>query len=1528
MRNTDVAPCHVLIVEDNAGDALLSRAALRDAEGGYDVRCVGSLEEAKAALVVQRPDVVVMDLSLPDSSGLDTVTAMRAAAPSIALVVLTGRDDDAFALRTLEAGAQDYLLKGKLSPDTFGRAIRHAIGRNHLEEALKTSRQFAQATLDGISAQLCVIDDAGHLVSANAAWRRFAAAEGAPGDVADSHAPYLSITAAWRAGSSDDADAAAFDRGLASVINGDLEHFELEYPCHRDDLLRWFLVRVSRLEGDRPWRTIVTHEDTSERKLAEIATIELKNRYEATIEASGQILYDWDAQTHEMRLAGDVERILGYGIDELSGHSALWMAVVHPDDRQRLIDDMKGVVEHESPCHLVYRVLRKDGSCLVMQDDGYFVRDGTGKPRRMVGFITDITERRNSEQALLDSQQRLEGLINSIDGIVWEADANTFAFTYVSARAQGLLGYPTARWIADPSFWRSHVHPDDLADVERHILHVTMSLRSHRFEYRMLAADGRVVWLEDIVTVLADATGSLRLRGVMVDVTDRKRTEYDLQRATKILEASQSMARLGGWEYDVVKDELFWTDETYRIHDLEPGKYRPTPDKALDFFSLRSRVMLRAAMRDAIDHARPYDLQLEMTSAAGRELTVRMTTHVTVQNGRATHILGTFQDMSERKASEESLRASFAKIMNLELALDEHALVAITDQEGLLTYVNDKFCAVSGYRREELIGRDHGMLNSGFHPKEFFRTMWTTLIRGQVWKGEIRNRAKDGSLFWVETTLVPFLGATGKPYQYVAIRSDITERKRAEQWQQHYAWTLSLITTESPLSEVLATIASFAEQADEGALCAIMQLAPDRRRLVAGSAPSLSVQFLQSLECSDVGAAEHVHAQAAISGRRLVVDDVLDPPEALRGRDLRLPTGARSCWAQPLLSADNKVLGAIAIYHPSPRQPRPGEMALILQSAGLAALAIEHAQQQEDQRLAKVVFQQSVEGIMVTDADERVLMVNPAFAELTGFSQRELVGKTPHFLDSGRSDVTHYEDVRKHLLLDDRWQGEFWSRRKSGEVLPMYASFAIVRGANGDVTHKISVMSDISQQKLQAAKIEQLAFYDSLTGLPNRALFLDRLEHSIATNLRHGNEFALLFMDLDRFKELNDSQGHAVGDLALAEVARRFQGASRQEETLARLGGDEFVLVSEGADQQTALRIAMRLQGVLAEPLLIGGQSISIGTSIGIAMYPQDGETSQDLIKHADIAMYRAKASGGGFCFYQAEMGAALQKRLGIAKRLAQALDEGTLALYYQPKVNLLNGNLAGAEALLRWNDPELGWVSPVEFIPIAEERGMMGRLGAWVLAEACRQMRAWDDAGIAFAGRMAINVSARQLEEPDIVGTLQAIVAAAGLSPERFELELTESSMMVDPERAIQVMHDFTAAGFTLSIDDFGTGYSSLSYLKRFSAEHIKIDISFVRNMLNDRNDHSIVTTIIAMARSLGMSTIAEGVEQPEQADALLAMGCEFAQGFHFGHPEAAAAFTTQWLPRSDATPLAPVVRLAEGKRQRTRAGAQRRLN
>ena len=429
--------------------------------------------------------------------------------------------------------------------------------------------------------------------------------------------------------------------------------------------------------------------------------------------------------------------------------------------------------------------------------------------------------------------------------------------------------------------------------------------------------------------------------------------------------------------------------------------------------------------------------------------------------------------------------------------------------------------------------------------------------------------------------------------------------------------------------------------------------------------------------------------------------------------------------------------------------------------------------------------------------------------------------------------------------------------------------------------------------------VRQLAYFDRLTGLPNRFMFLEQLDQDVAAASGEGQGFSLLMLDLNHLREINETHGHTLGDQIIDRVARRLQEACGQDCFVARFGGDDFTVICPGVSPSAVLFLGETIHAAICSPCDLSGKHLSIGGSIGIVLCPEDGKHSSEILSKVALAASRAKESGGGVCFYRPEMGEHLARTVQLAHRLEIAIRENALELFYQPKVDLLTGQMVGAEALLRWNDPELGWISPAELVPIAESRGMMVVLGNWVLRTACRQIRQWRDEGILCSGRIAVNVSARQLEAPDFLETITTIIEEEGVTTLCLELELTESVLMTDPERAIGIMVELKNRGLTLALDDFGTGYSSLAYLKRFPLDTLKIDRAFVRDMLEDQNDRAIVSTIVAMAQQLGLTTVAEGVEEDGQRLALQQLGCQHAQGFYFSRPLPVDEFTQNRLRR-----------------------------
>ncbi|MEW6165374.1 MAG: EAL domain-containing protein [Pseudomonadota bacterium] len=546
----------------------------------------------------------------------------------------------------------------------------------------------------------------------------------------------------------------------------------------------------------------------------------------------------------------------------------------------------------------------------------------------------------------------------------------------------------------------------------------------------------------------------------------------------------------------------------------------------------------------------------------------------------------------------------------------------------------------------------------------------------------------------------------------------------------------------------------------------------------------------------------------------------------------------------------------------------------------------------ENLRLAEKVFANSAQAILVTDAEARIVSVNPAFSEITGYAAEEALGENPRKFSSGRHDTAFYAAMWGALKKHGAWSGEVWDRRKNGSVYPKWLTInAVQDDETGTVAHYVAIFSDITEQKENAARIEHLAYHDPLTGLPNRYALNARLAQSLADARRNGTHLAVFFLDLDRFKTINDSLGHDVGDQLLVAVAKRIRGALRESDTVARLGGDEFVVVVPGiAGPEDAARVAEKIVAEVGEPLVLAGHALHTSPSIGIGIFPTDGGSAETLLKNADAAMYHAKQHGrNNFRFFTADMNEAASERLLFETQLHHALDRHEFHLVFQPQVEIVGGRVVGVEALLRWHHPDHGEILPERFIPIAEEIGLIVPLGAWVLEEACRQAMSWE--GGASALRVAVNVSVHQLEDRHLVEQVAAVLTRTGLPAERLELEITESAVMRHPEAAIDRLRSLVALGVHFAIDDFGTGYSSLAYLKRLPNSRLKIDRSFVMDLETDPNDVAITEGIIALARSLGLVVTAEGIETPAQLGILREFGCGEGQGYLFSRPLAAAA-------------------------------------
>ena len=642
-----------------------------------------------------------------------------------------------------------------------------------------------------------------------------------------------------------------------------------------------------------------------------------------------------------------------------------------------------------------------------------------------------------------------------------------------------------------------------------------------------------------------------------------------------------------------------------------------------------------------------------------------------------------------------------------------------------------------------------------------------------------------------------------------------------------------------------------------------------RGELLAGAYP----RYFAALETSRTLAAVDCRADERTRELAHYLDEhgiasMLDAPIVVGGRLVGIVCH-ESFAARRWTPEDESFAGAMAEH-----------MALTLEG-------VERVKAEDRLRMVASALENTLESVMITAKSREIVFVNAAYSAMTGYSREETLGRTPEFLRSGMHPQSFYDRMWEEMRRGGRWKGEIWSRRKNGDVYPALFSISAVTGEDGQPSHFVSVFNDISHHKDYEQRLEFLAHHDALTLLPNRVLFQERCASSLSRARRLGHSVAILFVDLDRFKTVNDSLGHAVGDQLLKGVAERFGSQLRASDTVARLGGDEFaILLDDLPNSHGAAVAAQKLLEALAKPFRIGAHELFTTASIGISCFPQDGGSIEDLLRNADAAMYRAKEHGRNvYQYFSSDMNAQAFESLMMANSLRQALERDQLRVVYQPVVDLGTGAIASVEALLRWHHPEHGEIGPDRFIPVAEGTGMIASLGSFVTHAALAQLRKWRDAGLRDL-RISVNVSARQLARPEFVGEVAEALARHGVPPEHLVLELTETAVMQSPERMRRMLVQLAELGVKIAIDDFGTGYSSLAYLKQFPIHALKIDKSFVAGIPGDADDTAIVRAVVAMGRALGLHMVAEGVETEAQRDFLAAEGCQLGQGWHFGRP------------------------------------------
>ncbi|MEK2610918.1 EAL domain-containing protein [Pseudomonas shirazensis] len=849
---------------------------------------------------------------------------------------------------------------------------------------------------------------------------------------------------------------------------------------------------------------------------------------------------------------------------------------------------------------------------------------------------------------------------------------------------------------------------------------------------------------------------------------------------------------------------------------------------------------------------RDHSLDYRVIRADGHTLWVRDIVSM-IEQGQRSVMRGLMIDISETKRTEHALRLSEQKFASVFQQCPDILLIA-RHSDGCLLEVNEAFEEQIGLGPNQVIGRTATELGlwgvSGSGPSVLER-----LHLGGIRNLEMSFRRSNGELFTGLTSAETF-DLDGTRALVVAVR-DISQLKETQQRLQISEEKFAKAFHASPDGLLLSRQSDgLLLEVNEG-FCRLTgyNLDPriDQTSLDLGIWVDLNERKLLLSKLKKDGFVRDFSCHIRRSDGQIRLCELSARPLPIAGADCML-TIARDITERHLM--------------------------------------------QEKLQLAATVFENTAEGVLITDTDQRISAVNRAFSEITGYSEIEALGQTPRLLASGQHDSAFYVAMWHQLTAEGHWQGEIFNKRKNSELYPSWLTISAVRNSEREITHFVAVFADISSLKHAQAKLDYQAHHDPLTGLPNRALFENRLHAALQCSQVSNRQGAVLFLDLDRFKHINDSLGHPVGDLLLKGIAQRLKEQVRDVDTVARLGGDEFIILLPGLHKPSdASAIANKLLACFSAPFQAGEHEFFTSASIGISLYPQDGSDVASLIRNADAAMYRSKAKGRNRVeAYTRDLTAQASVRVALENELRRAIERNELSLCYQPKLSLKTQNLVGAEALIRWNHPTFGDVSPEHFIHLAEENGTILQLGDWVLEQACRQMHQWQKRYQPF-GPLSINLAGAQMRQPHLAKRIEQLLKTYQLKAGDLQLEITENFIMSQAEEALSVLHQLKQLGVQLAIDDFGTGYSSLSYLKRLPLDILKIDQSFIRGLPDDPHDAAITRAIIALGRSMQLTIIAEGVENQAQQHFLAAEGCEQIQGYIVSLPLPPEEFAAGFL-------------------------------
>lgn len=1108
-----------------------------------------------------------------------------------------------------------------------------------------------------------------------------------------------------------------------------------------------------------------------------------------------------------------------------------WVRFVHPDDTARLLRVFKQAKTARQEYQVEYRIVKSDGSIRWMMGCAAPRFAADGEFEGFNGTILDITERYEAQERLAKSEAAYRLLTeNSTDLISHHAPDGTLL--YVSPSVKRVLGYEPVELVGTNLF--EHMHPDDIEVVRKEVRgQIKSGSEIGLMEFRKRHKDGRYVWLGSKARVLLDRVTNESIGTVSVtrDITFERQAKEELRTREERFRGLTNLSSDWYWETDENHRFTFVSEGLQRLSGLTPehvlGKTRFDLAFTVDQPGLKEYA-------EKTTGREPFkDIRYGTVSAKGLVRYANISGEPIFDNGVFKGYRGVGRDMTQEIEVAEKL----AQLAKENKALVENSLdiMVMCSPEGLVLRVNEAVRDILGYPPEELIGRHYAELVAP-EEREITRAMNAGLRTGGNTVRDFENRCvhKNGSVVHLSWSVRL---SDDKKFTYATAR-DVTGRYRAQ---------AALQQSKDRLNIVLESIgdAFFAVDRDWRITYANRKAAQ-----FAGIALDAAIgKIVWEVAPNILHASVFPHYWKAMeTGMPAFFETYFEPNEV---------------WLEVRVYPHNE---GLSVYFHDVTERHVAESAI----------------RNSEQRFREVI-EMTPAGYILADAQARLIEVNPALCALSGYAREELIGQGIDklfpdppcggaFAVKGGPTAVHAKEVVLH--------------HKQGHPVHVLINVNIKRDDEGNGVSLTAFLTDITERKQAEARLQQLATHDTLTGLPNRVLLTERLQQMM-DDVRGTESVAVMFIDLDRFKEVNDSMGHKRGDILLREVGHRLQRNLRPEDIIARLGGDEFVVAahcSKGAS--SAVKIAEKLLAALAAPVDIAGQEVFVGASIGISMFPQDAQHKEVLYQNADTAMYRAKAAGrNGYRFFEAEMSVEARTRMALEHSLPRALERNEFELHYQPRIDLKTMSIVGMEALIRWNHPQLGRVPPLQFIPLAEEKGLIEPIGRWVLEEACAQTRALIDR-YQRPLCVSVNLSARQLRCKDIVAQVEACLKKTGLPPQLLELELTESTLIEDMDVSAEVLHDLKTLGILLSVDDFGTGYSGLAYLRRFPLDTLKLDRSFVIQDDDAGSSFRFIKAFVDLAHALNLSVVAEGVETNETLLFLRQAACDEAQGYLFAKP------------------------------------------